>query len=265
LGGFWSKTTMTVFKKNRLTPLGAWLESHATMKKPLPLLAALCLGGILASGTANAASYYYTTNTSQTVTNTVFSSWQNFVFDKFNVADGVKGGYMDLLNVTVSVDYSYLVGQLVISNLSSNQNLTVDEYTSSFSVRTNSLGYTAFTSVIDPVKTSPDWSSVSINPSATTNFVLDSGQYFVSSTNSQSINSSLFSSYTGVGTVAFSLRNLHLIATSGGGYTVQPETVGALTSMTVTYTYGVPEPSTYLLFGLGGLALVVAYRRKRAA
>jgi hypothetical protein len=30
----------------------------------------------------------------------------------------------------------------------------------------------------------------------------------------------------------------------------------------VTLTYNVPEPSTYLLFGLGGLALVVAYRRK---
>ena len=31
----------------------------------------------------------------------------------------------------------------------------------------------------------------------------------------------------------------------------------------VTLTYTVPEPSTYLLFGLGGLALVVAYRRRR--
>ena len=35
--------------------------------------------------------------------------------------------------------------------------------------------------------------------------------------------------------------------------------------MTVTYTSGVPEPSTYVLHGLGGLALVVAYRRKRGA
>ena len=31
----------------------------------------------------------------------------------------------------------------------------------------------------------------------------------------------------------------------------------------VTLTYTVPEPSTYALIGLGGLALVVAYRRKR--
>ena len=32
----------------------------------------------------------------------------------------------------------------------------------------------------------------------------------------------------------------------------------------VTLTYTVPEPSTYVLFGLGALALVIAYRRKRA-
>jgi hypothetical protein len=32
----------------------------------------------------------------------------------------------------------------------------------------------------------------------------------------------------------------------------------------VTLTYTVPEPSTYVLFGLGALALVIVYRRKRA-
>jgi len=32
----------------------------------------------------------------------------------------------------------------------------------------------------------------------------------------------------------------------------------------VTLTYTVPEPSTYTLIGLGGLAMVAAYRRRRA-
>lgn len=36
-------------------------------------------------------------------------------------------------------------------------------------------------------------------------------------------------------------------------------------NVTVTGTASIPEPSTYALMGLGGLALVVAYRRKRTA
>jgi hypothetical protein len=32
----------------------------------------------------------------------------------------------------------------------------------------------------------------------------------------------------------------------------------------VTLTYTVPEPSTYVLFGLGALALVITYRRRKA-
>jgi hypothetical protein len=273
LGGFWNKTTMTVFKKYRLTALGALLKSHTSMKKPLPLLAALCLGGILASGTAQAASYYYTTNSSQTVTNNVFDRWQAFTFDKFNVLDEAKGPgqTMDLLGITVSVNNSYLIGQASISNKDAEpSDLTVRGYSSIFSVRTNNLGYTAFTNTISSVATSPDWTGTVENPiqqgqSLTLN--LSPNQYFVNPgyPNIQNIANTLFSSYTGVGTVAFLLKNEQLITASGAQYGVDSSGAGAFTSMTVTYTYGVPEPSTYLLFGLGGLALVVAYRRKRAA
>jgi hypothetical protein len=243
------------------------------MKNPLSLFAALCLGGILASGTAQASSYYYTTNTSQTVTNNVFDRWQAFTFDKFNVLDEAKGPNqtMDLLGITVSVNYSYLIGQASISNTDAEpSDLTIRGYSSIFSVRTNNLGYTAFTNTNAIVATSPDWAGTAVNPiqqGQSFNLNLSPYQYFVNpgSPNIQNIADSLFNSYTGVGTIAFSLKNEQLITAAGAQYTVDSSGAGAFASMTVTYTYGVPEPSTYILFGLGGLALVVAYRRKRAA
>ena len=235
------------------------------MKKPLSLLAALCLGGILAFGTAQASPYYYTNIITQTVTNNVYGSWQDFVFNKYNVDDPVKGGLMDLLGVTVSVDYSYLTGDATVSNTSPTRTLTIDSFSSAFGVKTNSLGYTPFTNTIASVGTTPDWSGISLAPSGSSTLTLNPGQYFVSSPNVQSISSSLFNLYTGVGTLAFSLRNVQTITTAGGSYNVDTDLAGSLASMTVTYTYGVPEPSTYILFGLGGLALVVAYRRKRSA
>jgi hypothetical protein len=53
-GRFLEKNQNHCFQKYRLTAKGVRLNSHTIMKKPLSLLAALCLGGILASGTANA-------------------------------------------------------------------------------------------------------------------------------------------------------------------------------------------------------------------
>lgn len=244
------------------------------MNKTLPLFAALCLGGILASGTASAvpvSSYYYTTNTSQTVTNNVFSSWKGFTFDQFNVVDGIKGGYMDLLGITVSVDYSYLIGQTTVNNTDSTPSeLTIDGYSSKLGVRTNSLGYSAFTNTIASVATSPDWAgtaSTPIDQGQSIVLSLSPNQYFVTpgAPNVQSIANSYFSAYTGVGTVSFFLRDQQLVTGTGALYTVDASQAGAFTSMTVTYIYGVPEPSTYALFGLGGFALLLAYRRRLTA
>ena len=246
------------------------------MKKPLSLLAALCLGGIIVSGTASASpitSYYYTNTLSQSVTNNIYGS-QVFTFDQFNVLDGAKGPglYMDLLGITVSVDYSYLIGQAVVGNTSTNPSsqLRVISYISRFGVETNSLGYTAFTNTIATVATSPDWQETQTDPisyNQSRTFTLSPNQYFVDPgiAMSQSIANSFFGAYTGPGTINFLLNNDQLITTTGGKFDGNTEGAGALAAMTVTYTYGVPEPSTYILFGLGGLALVVAYRRKRAA
>lgn len=238
-----------------------------TMKKFLAPLFALCLGAIFASEAAQASSYYYTTNTSQTITNTVYRSWQNFVFNGFNEIDPVKGGLFDLLGVTVTINSSELAGSSFVQN-NGQDPASVTGYSSTFLVNaSNSLGYTALSNSITSIATTPDWSTVTIAPGATQNLTLNSGQYFVnpSTPNIQNIASGFFNAYSGVGTIAFALRNPMLLASDGDIYTANVTGAGAFTSMTVTYTYGVPEPSTYVLFGLGGLALVVAYRRKRAA
>ena len=264
LGGLWRKKCL--LSKNRLTHLAVWLNSHTIMKKFLAPLIALCLGAIFASETAQASSYYYTTNTSQTITNTVYRSWQNFVFNGFNEIDPVKGGLFDLLGVTVTINSSELAGSSFVQN-DGRDPASVTGYSSTFLVNaSNSLGYTTFSNSITPIATTPDW-PVTIAPGATQNLTLNSGQYFVnpSTPNIQNIASSFFNAYSGVGTIAFALRNPILLASDGDNYIANTTGAGALTSMTVTYTYGVPEPSTYILFGLGGLALVVAYRRKRAA
>ncbi len=243
------------------------------MKKNLALVAALCLSVIIASGTANASSYYSTNTISQTVTNTVYRSWQSFVFDQYNVADPIKGGLMDLLSVTVSLDYSYLTGSASVQNVGTDPT-SITSYSTTFLVGattnalgTNALGYSFYSNSIASVATTPDWSTMTINGGQTENLSLDGGQYFVnpSTPNVQSIANNFFSAYTGAGTIAFLLRNPMLIGTDGDHYLANTSGAGALTSMTVTYTYGVPEPSTYALFGLGAVALVIAARRKRTA
>jgi hypothetical protein len=71
-----------------------------------------------------------------------------------------------------------------------------------------------------------------------------------------------FSSVT-AGSLSFT-ESSGIWSASDGGYSYQfSQSTGQLSVQAAPL--GVPEPSTYALLGLGALALVIAYRRKKAA
>jgi hypothetical protein len=76
-----------------------------------------------------------------------------------------------------------------------------------------------------------------------------------------------WSDFTGSSVVSFMAQHspaISITATGGGSGAV--DNIVNSSTLGITYTYTtVPEPSTYALFGLGGLALAVVYRRRRAA
>jgi hypothetical protein len=84
-----------------------------------------------------------------------------------------------------------------------------------------------------------------------------------------SVNNNLFAFanfFTGTGTLSSTLIQPFVLASdNSGNTTVDYSQMFASGSVSLDYTYdAVPEPSTYALFGIGALALVVAYRRKVA-
>lgn len=235
------------------------------MTKTLSLLAALVLGSTLISETASAA-----VQTNSSSVQVAQSSLSNFNIQKFDSNLGTLTG------VTVTVDFATLQGAFTVQNNDATA-VTVSSYTSTFSIRgsTNALGYTpqsvSFDGFSNPSPTtSPDWSSTSIASGATQEFTLGAGQDFTTLLPRPSaiISASFISAYEsagGSGVVTFQALNNQSISTTGSSYSVNSETAGANTQISVIYTYtAVPEPSTYALMGLGALALVVVYRRRTA-
>ncbi|NBZ96919.1 MAG: PEP-CTERM sorting domain-containing protein [Proteobacteria bacterium] len=75
----------------------------------------------------------------------------------------------------------------------------------------------------------------------------------------------LYQSSNGTGFVSFFASSSPQVSITGGQGGFDMSGVTANTVLRLDYSYiAVPEPSTYALFGLGALALVVAYRRKVA-
>lgn len=258
------------FKKNQLTLLRFCLKSQKTMKKPLSLFAALCLGGILASGTASAAPIYYL-STNYTAAQSVDLNGVVYDFNQFDTNLGT------LTSVTFTIISSTNTGYFTVTSgknstatLSANpkDNLVVQDY-----FNTNNPGsYLSYSTPTNVLTTDPDTSSDTIIQKNTTEtFSLNpSSQTLVSDSSSLSfsisdVNSLWSTFFEGNNKVSFYAYNNPYIELGGSGGTFNATGIVANTALMLTYTYAVPEPSTYVLFGLGGLALVVAYRRKRAA
>ena len=84
--------------------------------------------------------------------------------------------------------------------------------------------------------------------------------------NNFSLNLLTLSPYIGSSTVSFFLQDGLSATLIGGSPTANYNSISDPTTVTLAYSYSaVPEPSTYALFGLGGMALVIACRRKRTA
>ncbi len=231
------------------------------MKKPLPLLAALCLGGILASGTANADVVY--SIDSQSLTNPVGAVGFTFNFNKFDQSLGTLTG----VNFTIvsSIDS----GSFIVEN-NADAIATVRNPFDSLTVIDNQSSGADFFGNNVTLLTSPGTSgagnslaasssrtyTITNSPILAANVVTDIGSEFWSS----------YSSVNGSGLVSFKAFIAPNATVSGGNFSLISDGMSANTVLRLTYTYdAVPEPSTYVLFGLGGLALVVAYRRKRTA
>lgn len=239
------------------------------MKKPLPLLAALYLGGILASGTANAANLYSTN--SQILTNSVGALGYTFDFNKFDQSLGTLTG------INFTIVSSDAQGSFTVTN-STAASVKVYKPVNSLTVEalqgTLSGGNTTYYGDEVILTTSPDTGSsqatgatLGANSSAT--YTLNPANQTLEFNVLMPIDSSfwnLYQSSNGTGLVSFLAKSSPQVSVTGGQGAFDMSGVTANTVLQLDYSYtAVPEPSTYALFGLGGLALVVAYRRKRTA
>ncbi|MCE9586776.1 MAG: PEP-CTERM sorting domain-containing protein [Verrucomicrobia bacterium] len=223
------------------------------MKKPLPLLAALCLGGILASGTANAATINQLQSFSSLSTNSLVLTW-----NQFDSALGTLTGISLIIDGTVTGSFdvfnSDLVDPATLSNPKDRLRLT-------------------FSGLGAPSAQQTAQTTLTTIPAMQFTIATNSNQSFNLGLNPQSlgsVNNNLFAFaefFTGTGTLSSTLvQPFVLTSDNSGNTTVDYSQMFASGSVSIDYTYdAIPEPSTYALMGLGALALVVAYRRKRSA
>ena len=229
------------------------------MKKALSLLAALCLGGLFAAETASAAVLIQTNNSYTTHDGT------DFYFNQFDSTLGTLTG----VNLTIT---STALGTFTIANSSPSSTTSVsnivdylfvssyqlDELSSGTNLSTINVA-TTVTSGSDPV------AKRVAGVNGTTTFSINSvpTQYLA---NNFSLNLLTLSPYIGSSTVSFFLQDGLSATLIGGSPTANYNSISDPTTVTLAYSYSaVPEPSTYALFGLGGMALVIACRRKLTA
>jgi len=225
------------------------------MKKSLPLIALLGLVGVFASGTA------YGDTLVQTNSASVDHIGYDFNFNQFDSTLGTLTGVE--LTITSTAGGNFTISNASRSTTTSVTNIQdylylvsyqLDELSGGTNLPTINLA-TTITSGSNPVS-----KQIGAVPGSTTFSITSSPAQYLA--NNDSFNLTI-SSYTGVGTVTFNLTDATSATLTGGTPTPNYNNISDPTTVKLAYTYtAIPEPSTYAFFGLGALALVVAYRRR---
>jgi hypothetical protein len=186
----------------------------------------------------------------------------------FNIALGKFNSNLGSLDaVTVTVQSAVIGGSFIIGAPNPALDQEYEGAAARVTIRqatTNALGFTQLGETSYNVTTTP--APIVLIPGGTTNsFSVDS---FLALTNIvQSIDSAFWSAYSlpgGSGDVVFQVRNRPDITISGGDFFLNATDFTVETTMSVTYAYTVPEPSTYALFALTALGLAAYGWRRRA-
>lgn len=218
------------------------------------LLPALTLLAALTGATAQ------TVSITNTATNFAPSSsdYVSLELDQFDQNLGI------LQDVTVRVNSANTSGFFTL--FTTTQNVTVFNALNALTIRqdpTNSLGFTQLGQTFFTLDlTTPPPFSVPLG--TTTNISINPSQAYFDV--SESIDSGFWSAYQSLtpGKIAFQVNSESSLGVIGGVFTVESTNVVTETSMSVVYTYVVPEPSTYALFALAALGLA-AYGWRRCA
>jgi len=236
------------------------------MKKTLSLLTIVCLSGLCFSGTANAAPLITTNYITQTLTNSVGATGYTFNFNKFDQSLGTLSG------VNFTIVSSDDQGSFTVTNsLSSSVKVyNPTDYLDVIDLQGSGADFSGSTVTLT---TSPDtgttrFNGATLGANSLGTYTLSPADQSLASNVFSAINSSfwnLYQSSNGSGFVSFTAFNSPQVSVTGGAASFDMSGVLANTVLKLDYVYTVPEPSTYALFGLGGLALVIAARRKRTA
>jgi hypothetical protein len=193
------------------------------------------------------------------------NSYFNLALGKFNTSLG------SLDSVTITVHSAVLGGSFIIGAPNPALDQDYEDAAGRITIRqatTNSLGFTQLGETSFNVTTTPA-PVITVPGGATNTFSVTPLIAFTNTSPNgvQSIPSTFWAAYSdpaGIGDVIFQVKNRPDITISGGDFFLNATDFTAQTTMSVSYTYVVPEPSTraLLVLSAAGAGLVAARRRK---
>jgi hypothetical protein len=200
------------------------------------------------------------TNFTATATASGLNNYVNLALNKFDTSLGTLEG------VTITVNYATLGGSFLLAAPDPNLDQTVNSASGRITIRqatTNSLGFSQIGETTNAVTTTPSLPFTVVGAGSQ---VFSVAQLTALTNISQTISNSFWSAYSspgGVGDIIFQVKNRPDIDVEGGVFTLDGTEFTVDTSMTVTYSYIIPEPSTYALITLAALGIAGYQWRRR--